>query len=89
MRRCRAILFPFGCGQPSSTEVSLTTRIVAGDSADLATLVAEHRALDDRVRKLGRRPYLTSAEQQEIRTLKKMKLAKKDLIATLSERRDA
>jgi uncharacterized protein YdcH (DUF465 family) len=89
MRGRRAIPFLFGSGQPSSTEVSLTTRIVAGDSDDLATLVAEHRALDDRVRKLDKRPYLTSAEQQEIRTLKKMKLAKKDLIATLSERREA
>ncbi len=47
---------------------------------NLEALLAEHRALDEKVRELGRRTYLTPAEQQEFSRLKKLKLAKKDLI---------
>jgi len=65
------------------------TRYAATDSTDIATLVAEHRALDERVRKLDKRPYLTAAEQFEVRKLKKLKLAKKDLIADLRTRQEA
>lgn len=65
------------------------TRNVAGDNTDIATLVAEHRALDNRVRKLDKRPYLTPAEQLEVRNLKKLKLAKKDLIASLITQQEA
>lgn len=61
-------------------------RIAAWDRADMAALVAEHRALDERVRKLSKHPYLTAAEQFEIRKLKKLKLAKKDRIADLRMR---
>ena len=65
------------------------TRNVGGASTDIATLVAEHRALDNRVRKLDKRPYLTPTEQLEIRNLKKLKLAKKDLIASLITQQEA
>lgn len=65
------------------------TRIAARDRFDIATLVAEHRDLDERVRKLDKRPYLTPAEQLEVRHLKKLKLAKKDLIANLRTKREA
>lgn len=65
------------------------TRNVAGDNTDIATLVAEHRALDNRVRKLDKRPYLTPTEELEVRTLKKLKLAKKDLIASLITQQEA
>lgn len=65
------------------------TRNAARDRTDLATLIAEHRALDAQVQKLDRRPYLTPAEQNEVRKLKKLKLAKKDLIADLRMRQEA
>ncbi len=61
----------------------------ARGTADLARLVEEHRALDERVSRLDRRPYLTPAEQFEVRKLKKLKLAKKDLIADLRMRQQA
>lgn len=64
-------------------------RKAARDRTDLETLVAEHRALDERVQRLDRRPYLTPAEQTEVRMLKKLKLAKKDLIADLRTRQEA
>ena len=63
-------------------------RIGAADSDTLATLMAEYRALDERICQLGRQRFLTPDEQLEIRTLKKLKLAKKDRIAVL-ERRDS
>lgn len=47
-------------------------------------LLAEHRALDLRLRRLGKRPYLTSAEQLEAAELKKRKLRAKDAIKELS-----
>ncbi len=64
-------------------------RIAPTFRPDLATLVAEHKALDQKVSKLNKRLYLTSAEQFEIRRLKKLKLAKKDLIANLLSREHA
>jgi hypothetical protein len=50
---------------------------------DLEALKAEHRALDEKVRALGRRAYLTPTEEQELSRLKKLKLAKKDLITDM------
>ncbi len=44
----------------------------------LATLRREHREMDDRIRDLSARPYLTPEEQMEIARLKKLKLRKKD-----------
>lgn len=55
---------------------------------NLEALIAEHRALDERVQELGKRPFLTPSEQMEMRTLKKLKLAKKDLIEQLQLRHD-
>lgn len=55
-------------------------KAVARGVGNLEALMAEHRALDEKVRELGRRPYLTPAQQQEMSRLKKLKLAKKDLI---------
>jgi uncharacterized protein YdcH (DUF465 family) len=50
------------------------------DSTGLDQLLAEHRALDERVGELERRTYLSAAEQLEVLQLKKMKLHKKDQI---------
>lgn len=46
-------------------------------------LQAEHRALDLRLRRLERRPFLTSAEELEARELKKRKLRAKDALSAL------
>ena len=61
-------------------------KAAARATTGLDTLVDEHRALDERVRQLGKRSYLTPAEQIEIRKLKKLKLAKKDLIVAIEAR---
>jgi uncharacterized protein YdcH (DUF465 family) len=45
-------------------------------------LQAEHRELDLRLRQLGKRSYLTAAEQLEVAELKKRKLRAKDAIAS-------
>ena len=52
----------------------------------LAELEAHHRSLDDRLKELGNRSYLTPSEQTEVVDLKKRKLLAKDSIAAL--RRD-
>ena len=52
----------------------------------LDALVDEHRVLDERVRQLGKRPYLTPLEQVEFRKLKKLKLAKKYQIVAMEAR---
>jgi len=61
-------------------------KAAAGATTRLDTLVEQHRALDERVRQLDKRPYLTPAEQVEIRNLKKLKLVKKDMIAAIEAR---
>lgn len=57
-----------------------------GQFDKLEVLRKEHRALDARLSDLQRRVYLSSEEQKEVARLKKLKLAKKDRIADLSER---
>jgi uncharacterized protein YdcH (DUF465 family) len=57
-----------------------------GHPDKLEVLLKEHRALDARLSDLQRHAYLSSEEQKEVATLKKMKLAKKDRIADLRER---
>ncbi|HVK77478.1 MAG TPA: YdcH family protein [Kofleriaceae bacterium] len=49
----------------------------------LASLIEEHRRLDDRLRSLDGQRFLTSAEQIEYGQLKKMKLLTKDRIERL------
>jgi uncharacterized protein YdcH (DUF465 family) len=51
-------------------------------------LEAEHRELDERVRMLSRRAYLTPDEQRETAELKRMKLSAKDRLHTLVMRVD-
>lgn len=57
-------------------------RITMGSKA---ALQAEHRALDLRLRQLGKRPFLTVAEQMEAAELKKRKLRAKEAILELSD----
>ncbi len=49
--------------------------------AALERLRGEHRALDEQIRVLEQRRYVTVAEELEIKRLERMKLAKKDEIA--------
>ena len=51
-------------------------------------LEAEHRNLDERVRTLSRRAYLTPGEQREAAELKRMKLSAKDRLHALAIRVD-
>lgn len=52
----------------------------------LEALRREHREMDDRIRALSARPYLTPEDQIEVARLKKLKLRKKDeLMAVASE----
>jgi hypothetical protein len=44
----------------------------------LSVVEARHRALEERLSELGRRPFLTPREQVEIAELKKHKLRAKD-----------
>ena len=49
----------------------------------LTSIEARHRELEDRLRELGRRPFLTPREQVEVAELKKHKLRAKDEITAL------
>ena len=44
---------------------------------------ARHRALDERLKELGRRAFLTPTEQREITEIKKHKLRTKDEMVAL------
>jgi hypothetical protein len=49
----------------------------------LSSIEAHHRQLDERLRELGRRPFLTPNEQLEVAELKKHKLRAKDVMTAL------
>lgn len=66
-------------------EYAMNTRIAASSKE---ALQAEHRALDLRLRQLGKRPHPTTAEQMEAIELKKRKLLMKDALTALSNHRD-
>lgn len=46
----------------------------------------EHREIDDKVGQFERRPWLTADEDVEVKRLKRLKLAKKDMIFLLERR---
>lgn len=50
---------------------------------EFKSLVQEHRMLDDKLKELDRKVYLTSDEEMERKRLQKLKLAKKDQIARI------
>lgn len=52
-------------------------------SPEFKTLVHEHRMLDDKLKELDRKVYLTPDEEMERKRLQKLKLAKKDQIARM------
>lgn len=52
---------------------------------ELRALAEEHRNLDERLRTLTRRAYLTPHEQQEASLLKRKKLLAKDRMTLLSK----
>ncbi len=51
------------------------------ENPDFQKLEAEHRALDEKIKQMESKPFLTTEEEIEIKRLKKEKLAKKDMIA--------
>jgi uncharacterized protein YdcH (DUF465 family) len=50
---------------------------------EFRSLVQEHRMLDDQLKELDRKVYLTPDEEMERKRLQKLKLAKKDQIAKM------
>lgn len=54
----------------------------------LDVLKKEHNSLDELVTELSERLYLTPEEKLEFNRLRKVKLKKKDLIATLAKKID-
>ncbi len=50
---------------------------------EFKSLVQEHRMLDDKLKELDRKVYLTPDEEMERKRLQKLKLAKKDQIARI------
>lgn len=59
---------------------------IMGTEQRISLAEERHRALDSRLKELGRRAYLTPAEQIEATELKKKKLLAKDEIASLRRR---
>ena len=49
----------------------------------LSSIEAHHRELEERLRELGRRPFLTPREQVEVVEIKKHKLRAKDEMTAL------
>lgn len=64
---------------------SLEAKIAALAERDPAfrTLVQEHRTLDEKLKELDRKIYLSPEEEMERKRLAKVKLAKKDKIAKI------
>ena len=54
------------------------------DPALIDRLKAEHHEIDRQVAEIERRPFLTAEEDAELKRLKRLKLAKKDMIFVLS-----
>ncbi len=59
----------------------------AGAQQRLTSIEAQHRALEERLRELGRRPYLTPKEQVELAEIKKHKLRAKDDMMAIRQTR--
>jgi len=57
---------------------------VATATDHMRALQSEHRTLDERLRVLSRRAYLTPSEQREAQEIKRKKLLTKDRIFALS-----
>jgi uncharacterized protein YdcH (DUF465 family) len=49
----------------------------------LSSIQAQHQQLDERLRQLGRQPFLTPKEQLEVAEIKKHKLRAKDEMLAL------
>jgi len=54
-----------------------------GFEHQLNSIEAQHRRLDERLRELGRQPFLTPKEQVEVAEIKKHKLRAKDELMAL------
>lgn len=64
-------------------EISLDSRSVTSMKERIRRMETRHRELDSKIDELGRRAFLTPAEQREISELKKHKLFTKDQIAAM------
>ncbi len=56
------------------------------DDPVLRTLYEEHKILDRKLQKLGKKPFLSPVEEREEQELKRMKLAGKDKIVRILEK---
>ena len=70
-----------------STRRRYLMKEATGTAVDrMRQLEDEHRSLDERVRVLSRRAYLTPDEQREATELKRLKLSAKDQLHALGTR---
>lgn len=53
------------------------------ENEELANLWREHQQLDQQLDSMGQRPYLSPQDEQELKKLKKVKLAGRDRIETI------
>lgn len=58
----------------------------APDDPILFKLYQEHKGLDKKLQKLGKKPFLTTTEEREEQKLKKLKLAGKDKMMKILEK---
>ncbi|MBW1709338.1 MAG: DUF465 domain-containing protein [Deltaproteobacteria bacterium] len=56
------------------------------EEPELKELMAQHRALGERVDELSKRPYLTTEETMEKKRLQKLKLSGRDRIESILAR---
>ncbi len=56
---------------------------LAEKNPEFRSLVQEHRMLDDKLKEVDRKLYLTADEEMERKRLQKLKLVKKDQIARM------
>lgn len=65
---------------------ALAEPIPGNDANLIEELRKEHHEIDLKVSDLERRAFLTSDEEAEVKRLKRLKLAKKDMIYVLTRR---
>jgi hypothetical protein len=74
---------PFGWVPVEVGTMKQPVSLRGGVEYKLCSIEAHHRQLDERLRELGRRPFLTPKEQLEVAEIKKHKLRAKDEITAL------
>ena len=81
--RASADEHPAGRPRASADEHPAGLPRASADEHQLSSVEAHHRRLEERLRELGRQPFLTPKEQLEVADIKKHKLRAKDEILAL------